>query len=71
MRENVRRILIRAGDVVAGVVLIFLFLNPRRELAPIFVLLAGSVLLAWVLPRLFRAKSRRQETQADKEEDVT
>jgi hypothetical protein len=44
-----RRILFAAANVVGGVVLVLLFLDPTRDLTLVFVLLAiGAVL--WIVP---------------------
>jgi hypothetical protein len=46
-----RRALSLVGNVSAGAALILLILDPARDLAPIFALLAVAVVFAWVLPR--------------------
>ena len=47
---GVRRLLYLTANVLGGVVLVLLLLDPGRDLLPVFLLLALAVLLA-VLPR--------------------
>jgi hypothetical protein len=44
------RTLVAVGNLIGAVVLVLFFLDPTRDLRPIFALLAVAVLLAWVLP---------------------
>ena len=52
-----RRALLIAGNTVAGVALVLLILDPRRDLTPILALLAVAFILAWVLPRFVRPRT--------------
>jgi hypothetical protein len=45
-------VLFFAANLLAGVVLLLLLLNPTRDLALVAAFLAAAVILAWVLPRL-------------------
>ena len=47
---GVRRLLYLVANVLGGVVLVLLLLDPGRDLLPVFLLLALTVLLV-VLPR--------------------
>jgi hypothetical protein len=48
-----RRVLYGMANLLGGVVLVLLFLDPGRDLLPVFALLALAVLLA-TLPRFLR-----------------
>jgi hypothetical protein len=49
-----RRALFFAANLLAGVVLILLIVNPTRDLAFVGALLTAAVILAWVVPRFER-----------------
>jgi hypothetical protein len=51
-----RRALLIAAKVLAGVALVLLALDPTRNLTLIFGFLAAAVILAWVLPRVLGPK---------------
>jgi hypothetical protein len=55
MSRRIRRVLFAASNVVGGAVLVLLFLDPRRDLTLIFVLLAVGLLL-WLPAMFFRPK---------------
>jgi hypothetical protein len=51
-----RRALFISGNVLAGLVLVLLILDPSRDRRPLVALLTAAVLLAWVVPRFLRPK---------------
>jgi hypothetical protein len=51
---RMRRALFFAANLLAGIVLMLLIVNPTRDLALMGGLLTAGVILAWVVPRFVR-----------------
>jgi hypothetical protein len=49
-----RRVLFFAANLLAGVVLVLLVVNPTQDLAIVATLLSAATIVAWVLPHFLQ-----------------